>query len=60
MLLDQQRRHVAALALLGLAAVMDNAWLVRAGALAGAVGAAAFAWFFAVVLRRMGRQPPLS
>ena len=52
--------HVAALALLGLAAVMDNAWLVRAGALAGAVGAAAFAWFFAVVLRRMGRQPPLS
>jgi hypothetical protein len=52
--------HVAALALLGLAALLDSAWLVRAGALAGAVGAAAFAWFVAVVLRRMGRQPPLS
>lgn len=52
--------HVAALALLSLAAVLDNAWLVRAGAAAGAVGAGAFAWFFAVVLRRMGRQPTLS
>ena len=52
--------HVAALALLGLAAVLDNAWLVRAGAAAGAVGAGAFGWFFAVVLRRMGRQPTLS
>ena len=29
----------------------------RAGAAAGAVGALAFAWFFAVVLRRMRRQP---
>lgn len=52
--------HVAALALLGLAALLDNAWLVRAGALAGAVGAAAFAWFVAFLLLRMGRQPPLS
>lgn len=52
--------HVAALALLGLAAVLDNAWLVRAGAMAGTVGAGAFAWFFAVVLHRMRRQPPLS
>jgi len=52
--------HVSALALLGLAAVLDNAWLVRAGAAIGAVGAAAFAWFFAVALHRMRRQPPLS
>jgi hypothetical protein len=52
--------HVAALALLGLAAVLDNAWLVRAAAMAGAVGAGAFAWFFAVAIQRMGRQPTLS
>ena len=52
--------HVAALALLGLAAVLDNAWLVRAGAAAGAVGAGAFAWFYAVVLRRIGQPPHLS
>lgn len=52
--------HLAALGLLGLAAVLDNAWLVRAAALAGAVGAGAFAWFFAVLLRRMAPQPTLS
>ena len=52
--------HLAALALLGLAAVLDNPWLVRAGAATGAVGAGAFAWFFAVALHRMRRQPPLS
>jgi hypothetical protein len=52
--------HAAALALLGLAALLDNAWLVRAGAAAGAVGAGAFAWFFVAVLRRMAQPPPLS
>ena len=52
--------HVAALVLLGLAAALDNAWLVRAAAATGAVGAAAFAWFFAVALRRMGRPAGLS
>jgi hypothetical protein len=52
--------HLAALALLGVAAVLDNPWLVRAGAATGAVGAGAFAWFFAVALHRMRRQPPLS
>jgi len=50
--------HLAALALLGLAITLDNAWLVRAGAAVGTAGAMAFAWFFAVVLRRM-RQPPV-
>lgn len=52
--------HITALALLGMAALLDNAWLVRAGAVAGAVGAGAFAWFFAVAIQRMGRQPTLS
>jgi hypothetical protein len=52
--------HLAALALLALAALLDNAWLVRAGAVAGAVGAGAFAWFFVVVLRRMAQPPTLS
>lgn len=49
--------HAAALALLGLAALLDSPWLVRAAAAAGAVGAGAFALFFAVVMLRM-RQPP--
>lgn len=49
--------HAGALALLGLAAMLDNAWLVRAAAAAGVVGAGAFALFFAAAMRRM-RQPP--
>jgi hypothetical protein len=45
--------HLTALALLLLAVLTDSAWLVRAAALIGAVGAAAFAVFFVLVWRRM-------
>ncbi len=50
--------HLAALALLALAIVSDNAWIAAAGALAGSVGAVAFAAFFAILLVRMRRPPP--
>jgi hypothetical protein len=46
---------LSALSLLGLGIVIDNAWIVRAAALAGAIGAAAFGAFFVAALRRMGR-----
>jgi hypothetical protein len=45
--------HVAALGLLALGIVTDGAWLVRLAAIAGTIGAAAFAIFFANVMRRM-------
>jgi hypothetical protein len=44
--------HFAALAMLALAVVVGSAWLVRAAALTGIAGAAAFAAFFAIVLQR--------
>ena len=45
--------HLAALALLGAAVLADSALLARLGALAGLVGAVAYAVFFAGVLRRL-------
>ncbi len=45
--------HLAALALLAFAIVLDSAWLVRAAALAGAAGACAFLLFVASVIARM-------
>ncbi|HKU85226.1 MAG TPA: hypothetical protein VJV77_02700 [Casimicrobiaceae bacterium] len=45
--------HVAAVVVLIVAIAADNAWLVRIGALAGFVGAAAFLAFFVQVVRRM-------
>lgn len=47
--------HLAGLALLGIAVIMDNRGIVGAAALVGAVGAIAFGAFFVIVLRRMGR-----
>lgn len=44
--------HLAALALLTLAVLLDSPLLARLGALTGLVGAGAYAWFFATVLRR--------
>lgn len=45
--------HLAALALLGLAVVVGSEGLASAAAIVGSVGAAAFAGFFSIVLRRM-------
>ena len=47
--------HLAALALLALALALENALLVRVAAAAGAIGAAAFALFYVVLLLRMHR-----
>jgi hypothetical protein len=45
--------HLAAIALLGLAIALDNAWVALAGATAGAVGALAFGFFYVTLLQRM-------
>jgi hypothetical protein len=45
--------HGGALLLLAAAIVADAAWLVRVGAGAGLVGALAFAWFTAGIVRRI-------
>ena len=45
--------HTLALAGLALAVVTDNAMIARAGSAVGLVGAIAFAWFTAAVIRRM-------
>lgn len=45
--------HLAALILLGLAVVIDSERFASAGAIVGSVGAAAFAGFFLIVVRRM-------
>ena len=50
--------HLAALALLALAIILESRWLTGAAALIGATGAAAFAGFFVIVLRRMTRVEP--
>lgn len=47
--------HLAALALLAMAIIIDNRWLAGLGALAGAAGALAYLVFFAVLLLRMRR-----
>ena len=50
--------HTLALAGLALAIVTGNAVIARAGSAVGLVGAVAFAWFTAAVIRRMlpGKQ----
>jgi hypothetical protein len=45
--------HLAALALLLLAIIADNPWLIRVGTLAGCIGATAFLAFFVTVVWRM-------
>jgi hypothetical protein len=45
--------HLAALAAVTLGIVVDSAWAVRIGAVAGIVGASAFLAFFVNVVRRM-------
>ena len=50
--------HLAALALLALAILADNAWIAATGALVGLVGAIAFSAFFVILLLRMRRPPP--
>jgi hypothetical protein len=50
--------HLAALLLLGLAALFDSERFVSAGAIVGSVGAAAFVGFFLIVLRRMSTPRP--
>ena len=52
--------HVAALVLLAVGVIIDNAVAVLIGALVGAVGAVAFAWFAAAVIRRLPRSPAPS
>jgi hypothetical protein len=49
--------HVAALAGLALAVVIDSPWLLMLAAAVGAVGAAAFGAFFVTVMRRMHAAP---
>jgi hypothetical protein len=49
--------HVAALAGLALAVVIDSPWLILLAAAVGAVGAAAFGAFFVTVMRRMRAAP---
>jgi hypothetical protein len=44
--------HGIALAVLSLAIAADSTWLARVGSAIGLVGAAAFAWFTAVITRR--------
>jgi hypothetical protein len=54
--------HGGALALVVAAILVDAAWLARIGAAVGLVGALAFAWFTADVVRRLAvarRQAPL-
>ena len=50
--------HLAALAGLALAIVTASPWLAQLAAAAGTVGAAAFATFFAVLVRRMTGPAP--
>lgn len=50
--------HLAALALLALAILADNAWIAATGALVGFAGAIAFSTFFVILLLRMRRPPP--
>jgi hypothetical protein len=45
--------HSAALATIAAAIILDHAMLTRLGAAVGLVGATAFAWFTADVLRRV-------
>jgi len=45
--------HLAALCLVALGILVDSAWLVRIGAIAGVVGASAFLVFVFTVIRRM-------
>jgi hypothetical protein len=45
--------HAVALVLLAAAIAIDNVWLMRFGSAVGLVGALAFAWFTADVIRRM-------
>ena len=45
--------HALALFVLTIAIVLDNAAIVRLGSIAGLIGALAFAWFTADVIRRM-------
>ncbi|MBC5768142.1 hypothetical protein [Ramlibacter albus] len=52
------RGHFAALALLAGALAFDSTWLVRAGALAGTVGAVGFALFYARLLARLRTTRP--
>ncbi len=52
--------HVAALALLAVGVIIDNAVTVLIGASVGAIGAVAFAWFAAGVIRRLPRRPAPS
>jgi len=47
--------HLTALALLALAVAAGSPFVVRAGAVTGAVGALAFGVFFATAMRRMGQ-----
>jgi hypothetical protein len=47
--------HLGALAVVGTSIVMESLLLARVGAAAGLVGALAFAWFTADVLRRVLR-----
>ena len=42
--------HLAALALLALAILADNAWIAATGALVGFAGAIAFSTFFVILL----------
>ncbi len=50
--------HLAALALLALAVATGSEGVASAGALVGSAGAAAFAGFFVIVLRRMSAPDP--
>lgn len=52
--------HLIALALLAVAVVFDSGWLLVLAALVGAVGAVAFATFYAILLRRMATPSPAS
>ena len=50
--------HVAALLMLLLAVLLDSVWLVRASAVVGVLGAAAFGVFFVNAWRRMTQIAP--
>jgi len=47
--------HCSALAIMAVAIVLDNAMLTRLGSAVGLVGAVAFAWFTADVVRRVAK-----
>jgi hypothetical protein len=49
--------HGAALAALTVAILLDSVWLAQAGGAAGLLGALAFAWFTADVMRRVPGAP---